>query len=493
MDEHSALEVTAVRAIETQDQARAVWTDADRAWASRTAAEVVGENATSEIFVARRASLVLDRLGERNLALVAAVRGMHWQPWLGWSIVAGAFIFGVLVDRMSGGKQIDLLAPPVLALLVWNMAVYLVLLTSYFPRENKPSATGSFRRMVMRLIGLVPWRRAFQSISQVSGDNVTVAGIATLASTWLALAKNLYAARIGRILHLAAAALALGVIVGLYARGLALEYLATWESTFLDAGTVHVLLAAILAPGAWMSGIPVPDVQHLQAIHAPGNENAAMWVHLFAASVFLIVLVPRIGLASRAGYVEWRLARRFPLPIDEPYFQRLLRGFSASPVRVRVIPFSYSIPEAVRTGLESIMARSFGGSAVLMLDPPMRWDDDGSAVQRMTSSGQGPVIALFNLTATPEKEVHGAFIKALKDRFRAGHALIAVVDESAFQSRWPGDETRIAQRRVVWSELLSAHRMNVIYTNLVAPDLQAVDTAFDASFNSQTDNTMVFS
>jgi hypothetical protein len=347
--------------------------------------------------------------------------------------------------------------------------------------------------MVMRLIGLVPWRRAFQSISQVSGDNVTVAGIATLASTWLALAKNLYAARIGRILHLAAAALALGVIVGLYARGLALEYLATWESTFLDAGTVHVLLAAILAPGAWMSGIPVPDVQHLQAIHAPGNENAAMWVHLFAASVFLIVLVPRIGLASRAGYVEWRLARRFPLPIDEPYFQRLLRGFSASPVRVRVIPFSYSIPEAVRTGLESIMARSFGGSAVLMLDPPMRWDDDGSAVQRMTSSGQGPVIALFNLTATPEKEVHGAFIKALKDRFRAGHALIAVVDESAFQSRWPGDETRIAQRRVVWSELLSAHRMNVIYTNLVAPDLQAVDTAFDASFNSQTDNTMVFS
>lgn len=62
MDEHAALDVIAVRAIETQDRARAVWSDAERAWASRAAAGVVGEKAAADVFVAKRAALVVDAL-----------------------------------------------------------------------------------------------------------------------------------------------------------------------------------------------------------------------------------------------------------------------------------------------------------------------------------------------------------------------------------------------------------------------------------------------
>ena len=45
MNERTAIAVAAVRAVETTDRAHVVWTDADRTWASRAAAEVVGEGA----------------------------------------------------------------------------------------------------------------------------------------------------------------------------------------------------------------------------------------------------------------------------------------------------------------------------------------------------------------------------------------------------------------------------------------------------------------
>ena len=57
MDESSALKVVAMRAVETTDTARTLWTDEDRAWASRAAAEVIGAEGAPEAFLARRATL----------------------------------------------------------------------------------------------------------------------------------------------------------------------------------------------------------------------------------------------------------------------------------------------------------------------------------------------------------------------------------------------------------------------------------------------------
>ena len=65
MNERTAREVVLVRAIELADGAREIWSDADRAWAGRTAAEIVGEKATGDAFLGRRATLVLERFSER--------------------------------------------------------------------------------------------------------------------------------------------------------------------------------------------------------------------------------------------------------------------------------------------------------------------------------------------------------------------------------------------------------------------------------------------
>ena len=316
----------------------------------------------------------------------------------------------------------------------------------------------------------------------VRGDagRIIGASVAALAADWFRLAAPLYAMRAARILHFAAAALALGVIAGLYVRGLALEYRATWESTFLDAADVRRLLAVLLAPGSALTGIAMPGVAQVESIRAPFSENAATWLHLLAASVVAIVVIPRLLLAVGTGIIERHRAARVPIPLGEPYYQRLLRGFRGGPVRVRVIPYSYAVPSAALAGLEAIVARAFGGSAAMTVEAPLAYGDEDTLAERAPTDGQGPVIALFNLTATPEPAAHGAFVKAATGVDPA-QPLLALVDESAFRARWPGDDRRLAQRRGIWSEMLTAQRVVPIFVNLAAPDLAFAAAAIDAA------------
>ena len=124
MDEFAAMKVIAVRAVETGDAARSAWSDADRAWASRAAAEVVGANATPDAFLARRAALAVERLGSREGALRSAIEKLSWRPWIGAAIVVLAFVVGLALDQVDSAQRVNILAPPVLGLLAWNVDVF---------------------------------------------------------------------------------------------------------------------------------------------------------------------------------------------------------------------------------------------------------------------------------------------------------------------------------------------------------------------------------
>jgi len=261
MNEKSALEVTAVRAIETTDRSRVLWSDADRAWSSRAAAEVVGAGASVDEFVARRAKLALERAGSRHPSFTRAVEALRWRQWVGAAIVTVAFLAGMAFNRLGSGQRINLLAPPVLALLAWNVVVYAGLLVAPILRAGKVRevAGGFLRRLVARIAGGTV--RLPRNRTGGVGEAVS-----TFARDWGRFAAPLYAARTARILHFAAAAFAAGVIAGLYLRGLAVEYRATWESTFLDPATVHALLSFALWPGTMVTGIHVPSVEAMMAL-----------------------------------------------------------------------------------------------------------------------------------------------------------------------------------------------------------------------------------
>ena len=475
MDESSAMKVVAVRAVETADAARSAWSDADRAWASRAAAEVVGASATPDAFVARRAALAVERLGSREGSLPSAIAALAWRPWLGAAIVGLAFVLGLGLDQIDGAQRVNILAPPVLGLLAWNVAVYVAIAVGYVVRYGEPPAPRGLRAFVAR-IGT--------GVARARGEGGVRGAVAAFADDWARRAAPLYRLRAARILHLAAALLAAGVLAGLYLRGLAFEYRATWESTFLDADSVRRLVAFLYAPGAWATGIGVPAVAEIAAIRAPGGENAARWLHLVAGTVIAVVIVPRMLLALATGALErWR-ATHFGVGLDEPYFQRLLRGYRGGPARVRVLPYSTTPSPGALAGLEAIVARSFGGSAALVVASPVTYGAD-LALPADASLAGTTLCALFNATATPERETHGAFLAALAARRAEVETVVALVDESTWNARFAGDAVRTAGRHEAWEKLGDEHQVPTVFVDLAQPDLAAADAALDAAIGDR--------
>ena len=474
MDESGALKVAAVRAVETADGARASWSDTDRAWASRAAAEVVGANASADAFLARRATLALERLGSREPTLSAAVRSLAWRPWIGTAVVGLAFALGLALDRTDAAQRVNILAPPVLGLVAWNVVVYVMIAVGYVVRYGD-AQPGWLRGAIARFgAGSVRSR----------GEGGMRGAILALGDDWARRAAPLYAARAARILHLAAALLATGVLAGLYLRGLAFEYRATWESTFLDANDVRTIAALLYAPGVWATGTAIPTPAEIAAIRAPAGENAARWLHLIAATLALVVIAPRLVLALIAGAIERHRATHVALGTDEPYFQRLLRGYRGGPSRVRVIPYSTTPTAAALTGLEAIVARSFGGSAALVVAAPVAYGGDLEWPSDPAHSGV-TVAALFNATATPERETHGAFLAALAARRGDVETLFALVDQSAWRARFGEEAVRSAERRAAWQRMCDEAHVPAVFVELDAPDLAATDAALDAAIGDR--------
>ncbi len=458
--EDAALDVTALRAIESTDRAAALWTDADRDWASRAAAETVGATAAPEDFLATRARLALDRLGERFRPLRRAVAALRWRPWVGGAVVGAAFVAGVAIDQVGGGQRINLLAPPLFGLLLWNLAVYTALALGFVVRYGDAAQPGPLRRLLARIAGgrARPGR----------GDLAEAVG--RFAADWARLSAPLYSARTARILHVAAALFAAGVVAGLYLRGIAFEYRASWESTFLAAANVRALLAAALAPGALVTGIPVPSLAEVEAIRAPAAENAGRWLHLMAATVALAVILPRLALALAAGLVERYRATRLPLALDEPYFARLLRGFRGGPVRVQVVPYSYTPPAAAAAGLDRLLRQVFGANAGLTILAPVPYGGEDALAATIAADPQAQVIALFNASATAERAAHGALLAALRARLPAGGTLLALVDDSAFRDRAGGDPDRLQERRDAWRQLCADGGIPCAFATLASAD-----------------------
>ena len=124
MNEADARATLLVRAWETAPTGSVTWSDEDRVWASRAAARAEGEQAPPEAYIAARARLALGRIAEREPAVARALRALQWRPWIAWALAAISLVLGLATDAFGASKEVNLLAPPLLALMVWNLAVY---------------------------------------------------------------------------------------------------------------------------------------------------------------------------------------------------------------------------------------------------------------------------------------------------------------------------------------------------------------------------------
>ncbi len=471
LDEIAARRVLLVQAVESTDPPAALWSPEDAAWAGRLATETAGPDASPARWLEQRARHACERLLPRDAALAAAA-GPARAPGRRLSgavavVAAAAFGIGLVADSLAGGQRIDLLAPPWLALVAWNLAVYLLLLVRWPAR-----GAGGLRRWLGRALQRLP-RGAKGAAPGAAPSGGSAAALAAFAAAWGEHGAALLRARVALVLHVAAAALALGLLGGLYLRGLVLDFRAGWQSTFLDAGAVHALLGVLLGPASALSGIALPDVAGVAALRvAPGaaaTAPAAGWIHLLATTLALLVVLPRLSLAAAAALqAGWR-ARRVELPLAAPYFARLLATGRRVAPKVQVLPHGSAPQAAGALGLSTLLATTLGPLDAphgLQLETPARYGDEDAAVPPVPA-GATLRVALVDLATTPEPETHGRWLAAL--RVASPVPLVLLADESAWQRRFADLPARTAERRAAWQALAAAQGLGFAGVDLGQP------------------------
>lgn len=488
MNETAARHVLLIQAFEVAAPDGPLWTPEDRAWASRVAMESAGPTARADRYLADRAVHALQRLAPREPTLARWLSRPGWRwAWLLLAVAVGAAV-GLAADSIGSAQRINLLAPPLWTLVVWNLVVYALLLWGALTVAMRRTAprSGALRRAVQSLIERhVPRRLA-------SGN--TAAAVQAFVVAWACHSAPLLTARAAAVLHGAAAALALGLIGGMYLRGLVLDYRVGWQSTFVDAAAVHAGLSALLGPVAALSGLTLPDAAAVEALRvAPGavpdtptaGNGAATWIHLYALTLALVVVLPRCALAAWSLLSAGRLSRHFPLPLDDAYFQRLIRQQQGDHARVQVLPYAQSPGPASTLGLRSVLAATFGDAVQLDVLPTADYGSD--VIAATVTTGATASIALFDLGATPETESQGRYLRELAARAvgsgsrSASPTIVMLVDEAAFKRRFAGSAERVAQRRAAWQQLAASLGTVAVLIDLERPDLPAAGRALQSA------------
>ncbi len=450
MDARRARDVTLLEAFETATPTSPSWSADDRAWADRVAREASADGDDLDAFVSKRAVHAMHRLGEREPQLVRLAAEPMPRGGALVVVLVVAFALGVAADTIGSNQRINLLAPPLWGVLLWNVIVYLLLLVTplvRLARRSSSSAPGPILRFAQALAqrGLGPIRRAAKGGFEAPRR---------YASLWLARSRGLAMLRGETLLHAGAAAIGLGFIAGLYLRGLALDYRVVWESTLLDAHAAHALVSTVFAPASLLSGISLPDEAAFAAMRVAAGAGtvgapAAPWLHLIALTLAIVVVVPRAVLALGCGAAAaWR-SRSFPMPFGDPYFERLSRLRGGRDAHVVVVPYAASPSPQGALGLRAWLAEAFGGGVDLRLESIVAFGEEDAPLPTVAEATTHAIV-LFDLSATPEDEHHGRFVSALAAALPAGAVIAVAVDAGAFARRFAGLDERVAQRREAW-------------------------------------------
>jgi len=490
MQERALRTVLLIQAIDESDTGGEVLSLAERAEATRAAAQTAaagrpGRGAgqalspAAERLLVRRAEHLLDRLETRAPVTVQVLALAGGGSWLAPALLLLAFASGVSLSALDGSRRIDLLSFPLLGLIAWNAVVFIVLIAAALRRRRR----GAARRTWLPLL-YERWLRgrAEALLRHSSRFNQPLAtALQRFAREWGAVARPLLVVRGRRIFHLSAALVAFGLIVGLYVRGIVLRYDAGWESTFLAAGGARALLHALYGPAAALSGIALPEsdsaLEALRWSGGAGGVPAAPWIHLIALTALLYVVLPRMIAVALSSAQLFRLARRPAAPATLlPYARAILRQIGgAERLSARVTSYAYQPPPAALAAVQALLSDALGGNVDVGLDAAVAYGEEDAFAARLHGA---PIAAadccvlLMSLAATPESENHGQVLDALRHAIAAQPSrggLLVLIDEAPYAVRMRGDasfERRMDERRRAWREFVAGHGHEAVIADL---------------------------
>ncbi len=484
MDESAARQVMLVRAIESTDTTRQVLSEEDRSYASQSAQALAQWDASSSksavtpaLFLHKRAGLILKRIQERTPSFGTLTARKNWLHSLANALPVLALLSGVLADRISDPHRVDLLSAPLLLIIGWNLAVYALLLFWWLAAVASSSASISTHRAHPAQRG---WMTRLSSVGAAMPAKLPqplAAAVSAFAVDWLAASAPLTQARIQRAIHFSAAAFALGAVVSLYVRGLLSQYQAGWESTFLNAQQVHTALSMLFLPAMSVFQLPGFTLAQVQALELPQSGSAsagAQWVHLYGATLLLLVILPRLVFAGAARWRETKLSTHFPIDLRHVYFRKLTQNIGpATPAVLRVFPYSFTVDEGRDKGLNTLAKLLLGERASVMLRPSTGYGQAPAAVPGAGTADNpdvGHTVILFNLNATPEQENHGAFLDHFVQLGLPGFSVL--IDESGYLERMGAQAAgaaRVRERIALWRDFCAQHKVKAIVVNLLHP------------------------
>jgi len=270
-----------------------------------------------------------------------------------------ALVVGFATNLLGPAEKIHVVRNPVLLLVAWNLFVYLVLFLALLakprkkhltvssssnpagakqPTNNPPGAGAEAKINISRLVqffmpGL--WH-FFHRVAMGVGEKKKLADVVSRFSVnWYAVAAPLVVARWEVMLHLGALFLATGAVAGMYFQGLFQGYQAIWSSTFITGeSSVVKFVHLIFGPSLLVSdllGLGLASEIDVARLLSPQGDKAAAWIHMFAITVLLIILIPRAALAAW----QWRNIKRrrgdIGLRLD-PYYGEVIEA----PVRALI-------------------------------------------------------------------------------------------------------------------------------------------------------------
>ncbi|HEU4343033.1 MAG TPA: DUF2868 domain-containing protein, partial [Candidatus Binatia bacterium] len=300
-----------------------------------------GDPAESAPWIARRARYLLDHCLGPYTAVLSRLRVRAST----WFFIGLAMAGGLASNYLGPSTKIHVIWNPMVILIGWNLLFYGVLaIRSAFAHPAETPDAGSsavrpqhhasnvpgYRPGVVERIILGPalsWLLSVKAgVDEMRQGAVGRREVAQrFAELWWPVMRPIVRLWLRRTLHLSAIGIAIGAIVGMYVRGLFFDYNVVWQSTFVkDPETVVIILRYLLGPAAIVIGQPLPTGESVAALFGPDGDYAASWIHLYAVSALLFIVIPRGFLALAVTSQLGRQRRNVQLDLRADYYADVL-------------------------------------------------------------------------------------------------------------------------------------------------------------------------
>ncbi len=473
-------ELTWTRVLEISALEKKAISAEDTSECTQAAAKQVGEAATPKEFLLARHTFIIDKIKKRIPALLhpSPVNLRIWSVGIIFVIIA--FVLGILTDELStSGNKINLLAPPLLGLFLWNLIIYLWLFISYIfklLRKGKSSPKQPIRELVGALLLKV------QTYASKKSPNLTA-----FYKLWVPAESNYLGRAVASILHLSALFFGLGLIFSIAIRGWGTAYTAGWESTWLaeSPDTVLAFLQFVysLAPvnDGLFQTLNVDMVKNMRFDINPTGVPATYWMVRLITATILIVIIPRLILFT---YNQIRLSlitNNFPINLQTPYYQNIIRQWHGQSMTIRVLPFGKSLNAEEKNALEDLALRINQSGSKFIYEETAHEDSPLPVIE----GGRAEELwIVFQMSSTPEMEVHINFANSVKDLCnKNGATCRVIVNTDSFIERFANTPKRIEEREKNWRSFLITTGLPFAFANLTALNTQNVLDEFEKTAN----------